>query len=154
MEKWKETQRFADKAILLIVAIPILLSFFIAYYYQSTTSFLIVLGGMAFTAILIGVLKLDVRINEEGIHFKYFPFHTTERLIPWKEVKEWKLLKVDAIKDFGGIGIRYSLKKKGFIINSKFGLEVKKTDNRILVISITNGAKAEEALQYFQPKRT
>lgn len=29
MKEWKETQRFADKVILLIVAVPILLSFFI-----------------------------------------------------------------------------------------------------------------------------
>jgi hypothetical protein len=151
MEAWKETQKFADRTVLLIVvAIPILLSFFVAFYYQSMGSLIIVLSCLALMILLMVILKLEVRIDEKGIHFKFFPFHTTERLIPWEEVKEWKLRDVNALMDFAGIGIRYTGNKKGFIINSRSGLEITKTDKRIIVISITDKAGAEEAIRNFR----
>lgn len=152
MTPWKETQRFADKTILLIVAIPLLASFFIAYRYNSSTSFIIVAITLALIVLLILLLKLEVRIDAKGIYFKYFPFHTTERHIPWENVSSWKIAKVNALKDYGGIGIRYTSKKKGFIINSKFGLEIEQTDERIIVLSISQQEAAEAALRYFSPQ--
>lgn len=152
MLPWKETQRFADRAIIVILGIPILASFLIGIYYQSSTSLLIVVGSLVFVGLLMASLKLEVRVDEHGIYFKYFPFHLSEQHIPWEKIRVWRIIKVNAIKDFGGMGIKYTSKKKGFIINSNFGLEIEQTNNRIIVISITDKAKAEAALQHYHQK--
>lgn len=149
MEEWKETQLLMNRILTLTLGVPVIAAFFIAIFYKNSPGLTIVIGSLVFVVLLMGSLKMTVRVNRQGIFFKYIPFHFSEQFIPWEKIHEWELIKVNAITDFGGIGIRYSRTKKGFIINSKAGLEIRKTDKRIIVLSINDTQGAEAALQGF-----
>lgn len=151
MQPWKEKQRFSDNMVTLIILIPLLASLYIAYRHNSSTSLIIVISCFALVFLLIAVMKLEVIIDDQGVSYKYFPFHSTLRTVPWAQIQRYELIPVNAIKDFGGLGIRYNSKKKGYIINSKYGLELEQRDGKIVVISITDQEKAAAALRYFSP---
>lgn len=151
MTHWEEKLRFSEKIVILLIVIPLLVSLYLGYRYDNTTMYIIVLICFALVFVLISSLRLKVRVDEKGIAYRYFPFHTSMRLISWKDIQDCKVIKVNALMDFGGIGLRYTFKKTGYIINSKFGIEIKKWDNTIAVISVSRKAEAEAALQQFKP---
>jgi hypothetical protein len=146
---FEEEQKFADKAIMLLVLIPLLIFMAIGF----TTGDLLVPGiimlCLVLVSLLIYFLKLNVRIDEKGVHYRYFPFHTTYRLQPWSDIRQYRVMKVNAITDFGGIGLRYKSKTVGYIINSKFGIEMERNNGRFIVVSLTRKEEAEAAMQYF-----
>ncbi|PHN04006.1 hypothetical protein [Flavilitoribacter nigricans] len=149
MGEWKETQLFMNRMLSLILGVPLIAAFFIAIFYKNSPGLTIVIGSLVFVVLLMGSLKMTVRINRQGVFFKYVPFHFSEQFIPWEKISEWELINVNALMDFGGIGIRYSRTKKGFIINSKSGLEIRKTDKRIIVLSVNDTQGAEAVLRGF-----
>lgn len=151
MDHWQEKQRAIDPMPLVLIAIPMLVFLLLAFLYNSTdpTAFIIVFICFFVTLILLLALQLHVSIDQNGIAYPYFPFHFSPQSITWEDVRECRIVRVQAFSEYGGLGIRYASRKKGYIIHSKHGLEIYKKDNRIIVVSITQKEAAEKALKFF-----
>lgn len=52
--------------------------------------------------------RLQLRINEEGIQYRFFPFHIKTHKVNWQEVEEVKLNRFSALPEYGSWGIRYN----------------------------------------------
>ncbi|MDL2241497.1 hypothetical protein LJB91_01150 [Bacteroidales bacterium OttesenSCG-928-L03] len=84
--------------------------------------------------------KLTTFINEEGIYYRYFPFHFRDKFIPWDEIEEMQIREFSPIWEFGGYGIRkqvgtrFTKKKTGYIVSGKYGFELRLKNGEYILI--------------------
>jgi len=85
---------------------------------------------------LIQQNQLTLKINTEGISFRYFPFHFKPRLFHWTSIEKAYIRTYDAFSEYGGYGIKtrlwFKYKDKAYILNDK---------NRGLQLEFKNGKK-------------
>ena len=105
------------------------------------------------TTLLVGFLlfsmRQTIRIDEQGVHYQQKPFHRKFYTIPWTDIQNWKVVKINAFGDFGGWGIRKTMKKNGYIIEGEFGLELKTSAKRLTVLSVKNKVATEQSMEAF-----
>lgn len=111
MRIFKEEQRFGQLWIIVILVtssiVPMIL--FIKAYNNNKMSLLdliIASSLVIFSCLLIFVFKLTTKIDEEGIHYKFFPIHFSFKLIKWSDISEIYTRKYDAISEYGGWGCK------------------------------------------------
>ena len=112
----------------IVILFFVQLIFFGALYYKVGDLVLLIVFLVVF---LIGVLmvfsKLKIDISKERIRYSYFPLTIKVKEISWVEVDEFEIIKVSALSDFLGWGIKYSKKYGwGYITNAKYGIRIKK----------------------------
>ncbi|TCD12087.1 hypothetical protein EZ449_03430 [Pedobacter frigidisoli] len=83
---------------------------------------------------------LTLRINEQGILYKYFPFKSKLNLLAWSSIQTVYITKFDAFGDFGGYGVKnrlwFKFKDKAYILNDKNkGLQIEFKDGKKLLFT-------------------
>ncbi len=98
---------------------------------------LALLGGILFLFLLIlYTASLKVKINNNGIFYRYIPFHWRFQSIKWDDVERVYVRKYDAISEYGGwAGVKYGSSGKGYIMPGKFGLQLELRDERRILLS-------------------
>lgn len=73
---------------------------------------------------LFFVMKLTVKIDENKIHVKFYPLMKREYLID--DIESFEIKEFNPIIDFGGWGLRYSIRWRtlGFIMKGKVGVHI------------------------------
>lgn len=93
--------------------------------------------GILLLGIFLAFFSLVVVIDKNKITYKLFPF--INKSIDWNEVKEVEIVKISALSDFLGWGIRFSKKYGwGYITNTEYGLFIHKMNDKKIVLSIKN----------------
>lgn len=113
-----------------------------------------VLAIISFLLLLHAALlaaRLHVIVNEEGIRYRFFPFHLKAHRIYWYEVEEARLRPFSALGGFGGWGIRYNFffGTKAFIARSGTGLFLKINDGRRRMFSISDPEQLAARLPHY-----
>lgn len=95
--------------------------------------------------VFLSVIKLKTRFTDNGIYYRFYPFHFKEKLIEWHELRDAYMRSYDSLYEFGGWGIRQGSKKTGRALNtrssSNIGLQLQFSDGKLLLIGT---AKPEE----------
>ncbi|WP_406826509.1 hypothetical protein [Pedobacter sp. KACC 23697] len=83
---------------------------------------------------------LTLRINHEGIFYRYFPFKAKLKHLPWDEIDKAYTTKYDAFGDYGGYGVKsrlwFKFSDKAYLLNDKDrGLQLKFKNGRKLLFS-------------------
>ncbi len=154
---YEEEQKFNNKAIWLLLSGLSIVFFYILFEQlfldktigtnRAPNSFLIFMGLIPLAGIfLFSKTKLKTRIDTDGIHFQYFPFHKTERHLKWDEISEFYVRKYNPIMEYGGWGIRIVFSKRNIAYNvsGNRGLQIVLTNNRKILL----GTQNHEHLQY------
>lgn len=117
---------------------------------NGTTIGLIVTFSSVLIVVLICVLflylKLSTRIDEYGIHVKFFPIPFSGKTIYWNELSNCYIRTYNAISEYGGWGVKFSLfKKKGksFTVKGTTGLQLELKNGRKFLI----GTQQKEAIE-------
>jgi len=80
--------------------------------------------------------KLTLKINAEGISFRYLPFHFKFNRFRWISIEKAYIRKFDAFSEYGGYGVKtrlwFKFRDKAYILNDK---------NRGLQLEFKNGKK-------------
>ncbi|MBJ7428667.1 MAG: hypothetical protein JHD28_06905, partial [Bacteroidia bacterium] len=120
--------------IVLMVTVTI---FAIINYVQMPASFSSVspLVVTFFADLILIALRLNTKINKEGIYFQLFPFQLKGSLITWSEIATIEVRKYSPIKEYGGWGFRYGFKNgKAYNVSGNMGLQmVLKNGDKILI---------------------
>ena len=135
MNEFIETQKVKQAwVIVLMVTVTI---FAAINYVQMPASFASVSPlVVTFLADLILIaLRLNTKINKEGVYFQLLPFQFKGRLITWNEVASSEVRRYSPIKEYGGWGYRYGFKNgKAYNVSGNMGLQlVLKNGDRILI---------------------
>lgn len=107
-------------------------------------------AGLLFTealvlavTILSACITLETKITAEGIYVRFLPF--ARRFYSWQTISKAYIRKYNALTEYGGWGLRWSMAGRGkaYNVSGRYGLQLEFTDNKKLLI----GTQDQEALQ-------
>lgn len=107
--------------------------------------------------ILFTVLKLETKIDENGVKFKFYPFQTKFKSIPWNAISECYIRKYSPISEFGGWGIRTSFRKdtgKAYTTKGSIGLQIKLKNGKKILIGTQKKEALKSVLETYKHKFT
>jgi hypothetical protein len=113
---------------LFVVLLPLILTG------QPFIAIALVMALMVMTFALLGSLKLQTRIDSEGVHYRMRVFHWKEQTIPWQEIDQIYLREYSPIKEYGGWGMRYGRGGKAFNVKGNHGIQITKKDGKRLLL--------------------
>lgn len=99
-------------------------------------------GAMA----LIFLLRLETRVDREGIHYRMWPFHRQFRQIRPGEVVRWEVRKYRPVRDYGGWGIRYGLKGVAYNMSGNMGVWFEMRKGKKLLIGTLKPEELRSAM--------
>ncbi|WP_299135172.1 hypothetical protein [uncultured Tenacibaculum sp.] len=163
MKVFKEEQRFTQTwlHILLVLGsiIPIysIVTGWMSAIDKSLTansSSLISLTAILLVHVLIYSCVLKTKIDEHGIHYQLFPFHSKLKTKKWKEIKNIYVRQYNPIAEYGGWGIRCTLSKKGIAVNIKgnIGIQLELVNGEKLLIGTQKKDDVELVLHTYENK--
>jgi hypothetical protein len=155
---FKETQRFNQKWIIILVSIPLVITLW-GIVQQ------VILGepfgnnpapdwglwlSLLVPVLIVGFifsLTLHTRIDRNGIYYRFAPVHRNERWIKWSEVKDAYVRKYRPIKEYGGWGFR-SGGRSGKALNTSgnMGLQIVFKDGKRLLLGTNKPRELERVL--------
>lgn len=164
MKVFKEEQRFSQSWLIALVIISALVPFVILLNEflkeDSTlgaTEFIIGLSVLTFFTSFIFFFKLKTKIDEIGIHYQFFPFHLSIKLIPWSDIEKASVRKYAAITEYGGWGLKGGTlwnKSKGRAINisGDIGIQLELVNGKKLLIGTQKEDEAKRVLENYHYK--
>ena len=108
------------------------------------------------SAMFIFSLNLQTRIDEFGIHFKFWPIQSVKKNIPWSSIKRCYVRKYSPLKEYGGWGLRGSIRSKAFgagkngtalNVSGNMGIQIEFVDGNKLLIGTQKPEQASEVLK-------
>ncbi len=164
MKVFKEEQRFTQTwvVILLVISglIPVLI-IFMNYLKnkeeQDLSNIFVTISITMLVSAVIFLFKLTTRIDQEGIHYQFFPFHLKLRSIAWNEIKTAYVRNYDAITEYGGWGLKggfFWKKSKGVAINvsGNIGIQLELENGKKVLIGTKLEHRAKEVLNHYSSK--
>ena len=74
--------------------------------------------------VIFYLLQLRIKVNSEGLHYQFFPFHLKYHTIKTEEIVKVETLQYKPIAEYGGWGIRYGFKGKAYNTTGNLGVKV------------------------------
>lgn len=164
MRIFKEEQRFTQLWLILLIAVSILvpLAIIIATYIKkpnsfSTIEFIAIISLLVFSSSFIFLFKLSTRIDEKGIHYKFFPFQWKFRTQEWNHISKAYVRQYDALSEYGGWGLKGGKlwkKEKGKAINvsGDIGIQLELKNGKKLLIGTQKKQDAISVLATYETK--
>jgi len=101
-------------------------------------------------------IKLHTKINEQGIYYKFFPIHFSEKFIPWNEIDTCTIRKYNSFSEYGGYGyrVRFFGKNKGKALNigGKYGIQLELKSGKKLLIGTQKRQEVDTILKTYKSK--
>lgn len=161
--RFTETQKFKQWWIWLLLIAFSAGSLFTLYYQiafekpvgdnpMSDVGLLFVTILMILLNVLFYSFKLETRIDEEGIHVRFFPFHLKFRSYRWSDMTGCYVRQYSPIGEYGGWGIKGWKSDRAFNVSGNLGIQITFSDGRKLLIGTNSPKLAEEVIKELQPK--
>lgn len=164
MRVFKEEQKFTQPLIIILITISLLvvIGVMVKEYTSESSNMraveIVTVIATTMAAIMpIFFFKLITRIDERGIHYRFFPLHRRTKTILWSEIKLITIRKYDAISEYGGWGLKGLLnRKKGKAINVKgnIGIQLEFLNGKKILIGTQKENEAKKVLEIYQHKTT
>ncbi|MFC5409982.1 hypothetical protein ACFPMF_11730 [Larkinella bovis] len=111
----------------------------------------VAIGIVVAVLVLFAFLRLDTRINNEGIAYRWFPFQPRPRLIAWHQIEQVKVREYSPLGEFGGWGIRFGWKATAHTVSGNAGIEIRLKNKKRLVLIGTQ--QPEEVRRVIEQER-
>ena len=162
LEEQKFTQAWLHILLIisfLVAAAIIVMDYKVAAGNTNLVEPIIAFGTMLLVYLLIFSLKLKTRIDENGIEFRFIPFHFSARSIHWNDIEKAYTRKYDAISEYGGWGMKGGMfwrKNKGVAYNVKgtIGLQLELKNGKKILIGTQKEDEVNRVLQTYSIKIT
>ena len=157
---FKEEQQFRQwwQVMLFLATTVPLTVFFIYALYQQTVNGIEVGDKPAPNGVLVllifimfstmwfyYVTKLEIWIDTDGLHYRFFPLIFRPRIISKAEIQKYEIRKYNAYLDYGGYGIKRRFKwGKGYIVSGSTGLQLYLTNGKKVLF----GTQKSNAILY------
>lgn len=164
MKIFKEEQRFNQLwlIILIIVSTIVPIGVYVKEYAENPDNFtnLEIIGVIfliLFASGFIFFFKLTTRIDDKGIHYKFFPFHWKLKTIAWQDINKAYVRTYDPLGEYGGWGLKGGIlwnKSKGKAINvsGDIGIQLELLNGKKLLIGTQKRNEAESVLATYKTK--
>jgi hypothetical protein len=92
------------------------------------------------------MMNLTTEVRDDGIYFRFFPVHFSFRKIALEDVRRYEVLTYNALKEYGGWGIRYGRKGKAYSVSGNRGVQLELSNGSQLLIGSQKPEELAEAL--------
>lgn len=154
MYQFKETQRFRQWwlwVLMVISVLPIPGMWFVQYQSgEKLEVWEVIMVSIVPLLILLlfAAMKLITRIDNTGIHYKFFPFHFKERTVTWDEIESAQIRRYNPIGEYGGWGLKYGFKHgKAINVSGNMGLQLVLKDGKKVLIGTQKAEEVEMVLK-------
>jgi hypothetical protein len=98
---------------------------------------------------LLLVSKLETAISDEGISYRFFPFHKRKKTITWSDIEKAYVRKYKPIAEYGGWGLRLGFFGSGKAVNvsGNMGLQLIFRNGKKLLIGTKRSNEVQLILQ-------
>lgn len=95
-------------------------------------------------------MKLEVKITDEGIAYRFFPLILKEKMIKRNIIESFEIRKYKPILDYGGYGANFRPNKwgKAFTMKGNIGMQLYLKDGKKILF----GTQRPEAFKYAMDK--
>ena len=101
---------------------------------------------------LFFIMRLQTRIDLDGIHVRFLPFRLNYRSYKWDEIEQVSVRNYNPISDYGGWGIRYSFGNgMALTIAGDMGIQIETKNGKQILIGTQKPQEAEIALKQLRP---
>ena len=97
--------------------------------------------------VLIFTARLITEVRSDGIYVRFFPFHFSYRKIALEELGSFEVRKYNALREYGGWGIRYGPQGKAYNVGGNRGVQLVLTDGKRILIGSQRPEEFLTALQ-------
>tara|TARA_R110002020_G_scaffold129819_3_gene290446 strand:+ start:11744 stop:12250 length:507 start_codon:yes stop_codon:yes gene_type:complete len=103
------------------------------------------------TSLLLLFIKLTVRIDREGIHYQFFPFHLKFRTVAWNSIERCTVRQYNPIMEYGGWGLRWSPNNgTAFNVWGTMGIQIHLTTGKKILLGTQDPGAAQKALESYK----
>jgi len=159
---FKEEQQFRQWWYIMLVMVSVIPSMLFCVYalYQQVVNGIQIGDSPAPNAVLAGlfiglcvllwsffVMKLEIWIDEIGIHFRFFPLIFKPKVISKNEIQRYEIRRYSPIFDYGGWGIRRGFGRKwqkAYNVSGNIGLQLYLTSGKKVLF----GTQRSQAIIY------
>jgi hypothetical protein len=172
MKVFKEEQSFKETWLIIILILAIGVPFLFGVYgiiqqiiYKiplgqkpmSDVGLIIFTVSMFLLTLLIFLMKLSTRIDEEGIQYQFYPFHFSMKKISWDKIEKVGVRTYLPISEFGGWGLRGGFffnkgKEKAVNISGNIGVQLILKSGKKLLIGTQKESEAKSVLETYKSK--
>jgi hypothetical protein len=104
--------------------------------------------------IIFKVFRLDTKYNNNGISYRFFPWHFKDKVIKWTDIESVTFKSIRPLRDFGGYGIRFRYNTWAYIVKGNQAIEIKcKNKAHLILLGIQNKERVLHTLQKYRPGR-
>ena len=145
-------------AISLIIPLVFMINDFLKENSKFTTMGFLTSVSILIVCILpVFFFKLSTRIDEYGIHYKFFPFHLSFKTIKWSSITNAFIRNYDPIGEYGGWGLKggalwNSSKGKAINVSGDLGNQLELKDGKKLLIGTQKKFEAENIISQYKTK--
>ena len=97
--------------------------------------------------LLFYLFELRVKVNAEGLHYQFFPFHFKSHNIKPEEIEKVEALQYKPLAEYGGWGIKYGFKGKAYNTSGNLGVKVYLTNGRNILFGSQKHKDLAKALK-------
>jgi len=156
MKPFKETQRFDQKWLIVLLAVVLLITLIpVSMVLQEETSSSAVIASLVgfFIVLLVSVflflLTLKTSIDSKGIHYKFYPV-MGQKTIAWNEISECYVREYNPLTEFGGWGIRFGLNGKAYNVKGNKGIQVVLKSGKKILFGTQKESEAENVINSYK----
>ena len=91
--------------------------------------------------------SLTTLVRNDGVYVRFFPFHLKWVVFLFEDIDTYQTCTYNALKDYGGWGIRYGPKGKAYNVSGNRGLKLRLKDGRTVLIGSRSAEALEQACQ-------
>ena len=91
--------------------------------------------------------ELRIKVNEDGLHYQFSPFHLKFHTIKMDEIESFKAMEYSPLKEYGGWGIRYGFKGKAYNVSGNKGVKVFLRNGSNIMFGSQNHKELAKALK-------
>lgn len=91
--------------------------------------------------------RLITEVRSDGIYVRFFPVHFSFHKIAYEELGSFEVRKYNALREYGGWGIRYGPQGKAYNVGGNRGVQLVLTDGKRILIGSQRPEEFLAALQ-------
>ena len=101
-----------------------------------------------FSIAFVVLSRVELKITEKAILYRFFPLQIRFREIPWTEVVKIYLRPYRAFREFGGYGLRLTVRSgQAYIMSGFWGIQIETRKGRKILIGTQQRTKVRTLLQ-------
>jgi hypothetical protein len=97
--------------------------------------------------LLFYTFQLRIKVNSEGLHYQFFPFHIKSHTIKIEDIEKYKAMEYSPLKEYGGWGIKFGFGGKAYNVSGNRGVRIHLKDATNIMFGSQKYKELEKALK-------